>query len=80
MESAGSHRGDARLARFILEQGRLGPIAATHQEIAGEIGTAREVISRHLKAFERGGLVSLARGEIRVEDVAGLRRIGERES
>lgn len=80
MESAVFHRVDARLARFILDKGRLGPIAATHQEIAGEIGTAREVISRHLKAFERSGLVSLARGEIRLEDAAGLRRICEREA
>jgi len=39
-------------------------VAAT--AIAGELGTAREVVSRILKDFERRGWIALARGEIAV--------------
>ncbi|HHJ35900.1 MAG TPA: Crp/Fnr family transcriptional regulator [Gammaproteobacteria bacterium] len=42
------------------------PIAATHQELANELGTAREVVSRHLKRFEEQGWVSLGRGTIQI--------------
>ena len=40
----------------------------THQEIAEELGTAREVISRLLKEMERQGRVTLSRGRIRCLD------------
>ncbi|MTW17900.1 helix-turn-helix domain-containing protein [Rhodoplanes serenus] len=49
-------------------------LSITHQQLAAEIGSAREVISRHLKTFERRGWVSLARGRIEVHDAASLRR------
>ncbi|WP_245421844.1 Crp/Fnr family transcriptional regulator [Rhodoplanes serenus] len=49
-------------------------LSITHQQLAAEIGSAREVISRHLKTFERRGWVSLARGRIEVRDAASLRR------
>jgi CRP/FNR family transcriptional regulator len=49
-------------------------LSITHQQLAAEIGSAREVISRHLKTFERRGWVSLARGRIEVCDAASLRR------
>ncbi|MBI1224540.1 MAG: helix-turn-helix domain-containing protein [Bacteroidetes bacterium] len=41
-----------------------GQIAVTHQELAIEIGTAREVVSRTLKQWERDGRVSLGRGVV----------------
>jgi CRP/FNR family transcriptional regulator len=59
---------DRRLARFLIERGAKGPIAATHQEIAAELGTAREVISRLLKHFEAQGLVRLERRQIEIAD------------
>ena len=42
------------------------PISATHQELANEIGTAREVVSRHLKRLEEQGLLNLGRGTIQI--------------
>ena len=44
---------DARLARVLLECDARGVARVTHQEISVELGTAREVVSRHLKRFER---------------------------
>ena len=68
---------DARLADWLLQtRAREGStIHHTHQEAAVELGTAREVVSRQLKEFERQGLVSLARGRIEVREPAALRRI-----
>jgi CRP/FNR family transcriptional regulator len=59
---------DKRLARFLIERGATGPIAATHQVIAAELGTAREVVSRLLKQFEADGLVKLERRQIEITD------------
>lgn len=52
-------------------------VQATHQDIANEIGSAREVISRNLKELERGGLLRLGRGEIRILERAKLLRMNE---
>jgi len=66
-------RGDARLARRLLESSTAsGEVVATHQQLAAELGTAREVVSRFLKEFERRGLVRLARGHIVIADRAAL--------
>ena len=73
MQSAVFHRVDARLARLLLAA--AAPIGATHREIAAELGTAREVVSRHLDAFERRGLVRRGRGAIEIVDRAGLDRL-----
>ncbi len=59
---------DRRLARFLIERGANGPISASHQEIAAELGTAREVVSRLLKQFESEGLVRLERRQIAIAD------------
>ena len=59
---------DRRLARYLAEHGKAGPIAASHQEIASELGTAREVVSRLLKQFEGDGLVRLERRQIMVNE------------
>lgn len=68
------HRVDLRLAAWLAERAPPdGVISATHQVIAAELGTAREVVSRILKEFERRGWLRLARGEIRLEDVPALR-------
>jgi len=63
---------DTRLARTLIERARDGLVGATHQELAVELGSAREVVSRTLKAFERRGLVTLSRGEIRIAARARL--------
>jgi CRP/FNR family transcriptional regulator, anaerobic regulatory protein len=67
------HSIDLRLARFLLEnKGSDGRIDATHQRVAVELGTAREVVSRQLKEFERRGWVALHRGRIDVVDADPL--------
>jgi len=38
----------------------------THEELALDIGSAREVVSRHLKSLEQQGLVSTGRGNIQL--------------
>lgn len=42
-------------------------LSATHQKIANDLGSSREVISRLLKELERQGDVELGRNEIRVK-------------
>ncbi|MFO1402848.1 MAG: Crp/Fnr family transcriptional regulator [Steroidobacteraceae bacterium] len=64
---------DIRLARRLLELGEpAGALALTHQALAAELGTAREVISRQLKEFERRGWVRLERGQVGIVDRAAL--------
>lgn len=66
-------RMDRRLAACLLDRARGGAeLAATHQDLAVELGSAREVVSRLLKEFERKGWVELARGRIRLLDRAAL--------
>ena len=50
-------------------------IMATHEQIAGEINSSREVVSRMLKQFEKEGLICLGRGQIRILDRAALEDI-----
>lgn len=47
----------------------------THEGIAKDMGTAREVISRTLKQFQNQGLVELGRGKITILDAEGIRKI-----
>ncbi len=64
---------DARLADFLLHQPDPGHILITHQELATDIGSAREVVSRHLKAFENNGWIAKRRGSITILNAAALR-------
>jgi CRP/FNR family transcriptional regulator len=76
IEEVAFRRIDTRLARFLVDHcDREGKLDATHQALAVELGTAREVVSRQLKEFERRGLVALARGGLSLTDREGLRRI-----
>ncbi len=64
-----------RLARTLLARESCGVVEATHQAIAGELGSAREVVSRMLERFEREGLIAIERGRIVIRDSEALRRI-----
>ena len=66
---------DVRLAIALLGMHRDGKEKITHQELAVELGTAREVVSRHLKRFESKGWLRLARGRIKVTDPEGLESV-----
>ncbi len=58
---------DIRVARLLIERANDdGVLTLTHQQLAVELGTAREVVSRQLKEFEKRGLVSLSRGRIQL--------------
>lgn len=64
-----------RLARTLLALARDGRVGLTHEALAAEIASAREVVSRQLKAFERDGIVLLARGAVELRDRAALERL-----
>ena len=68
---------DTRLAAVLLKLHDSGLAEVTHQELAVELGTAREVVSRHLKRFEKDGLLDLGRGHITVIEPIALRRIAD---
>lgn len=60
---------DVRLAyRLISLAGSGEEITATHQQLAGELGTAREVVSRVLNDFQKRGLITQTRGHIVIRD------------
>ncbi len=66
---------DARLARVLLDCDGRDVARITHQEISVELGTAREVVSRHLKRFELERWVDLGRGRVTIIDRVGLEKI-----
>jgi CRP/FNR family transcriptional regulator len=67
---------DKRLAGYLLTRADGdGIILSTHENLALEIGTAREVVSRHLKALESRGLVDLHRGRVHIRDIQALRAL-----
>lgn len=64
---------DKRVAEFLLDRGQMqNPVVVTHQEIASELGSSREVISRIIEDFSRRGIVHSARGSIEVQDFDAL--------
>ena len=71
------HRTDLRLARW-LGRGLEKNINKKQNEIAQELGTAREVVSRSLKAFEGWGWIKIGRGTVSILDREALRRHGNR--
>lgn len=78
VEEVAFGRLDIRLARFLSDRaGPGGAVIATHQMLAQELGTAREVISRQLKEFERRGLVRVGRGRVDIADAAGLAQLAK---
>ncbi len=67
---------DIRLAQKLLElQDDDQGLQATHQQLAAELGTAREVISRQLQEFQRRGWVELSRGLVRILDEDALKKL-----
>jgi CRP/FNR family transcriptional regulator len=64
---------DQRLAALLLGKGKV--IHTTHQALADELGSVREIVSRLLKSFAEQGLVALGREQIEIMDPARLRRV-----
>ncbi len=64
---------DKRIAEFLISRkSNKNEVKITHQEIAGDLGTSREVVSRILKDFEHEQLVNLSRGTILIKNLDGL--------
>jgi CRP/FNR family transcriptional regulator len=61
---------DQRLASLLLAKGET--VQATHQALADELGSVREIVSRLLRAFEDKGWVDLARERIQITDRTAL--------
>jgi CRP/FNR family transcriptional regulator len=74
LDEVAFHSLDARLAKLLLEVDTE-TINRTHQLIADELGTAREVVSRQLKRFEQKGWVALGRGHIEISDRTKLEKL-----
>ena len=73
-------RMDQRIAGFLAEMANItqsDTIALSHQEVADNLGTAREVVSRILKYLENDQLVQVMRKEIRIRDLEGLEKLAE---
>lgn len=70
-------RMDIRLAQKLAELSRDGTtVRATHQQMAAELGTAREVVSRQLQEFQRRGWVAQSRGTIELLDKRSVAALG----
>jgi len=66
---------DQRLANLLCN--KSGPISSTHQAIADELGSVREIVSRLLKSFAEQGWIKLGREQIDIIDAPALRRFAD---
>jgi CRP/FNR family transcriptional regulator len=74
VEEVAFTRLDQRLARLLVA--RNDPVvSATHQQLADELGSVREIVSRLLKGFAAQGLVSLGREQITIINAPGLQKL-----
>jgi len=75
VEAIAFQRLDQRLARVLVARGPV--VTATHQALADEIGSVREIVSRLLRSFEDKGWVRLGRARIDITDAQSLRAHAE---
>ena len=75
LESLAFQTVEARLAERLLslEQPGTATIQITQAELAAQLGTAREVVSRRLETWGKRGLVETGRGTVKIIDREGLR-------
>ena len=74
LDEVAFHSLDTRLAKLLLDSGSAS-ISRTHQLIADELGTAREVVSRQLKRFEQKSWVTLGRGHVEISNRTELEKL-----
>ncbi|WP_374326217.1 Crp/Fnr family transcriptional regulator [Azonexus sp.] len=74
VEEVAFARLDQRLAKLILAR-QADTLSITHQQLADELGSVREIVSRLLKGFAAQGLVSLGREQLTVTDRDGLNKL-----
>jgi CRP/FNR family transcriptional regulator len=73
IEAVAFQKLDSRLAATLLGHGAQ--LRATHQALADELGTVREMVTRLLHRFERAGWVELSRECITIKDSVALRHL-----
>lgn len=64
VEEVAFGRMDERLMEYLIEKSENDLLETTHQKIANDLGTSREVVSRLLKDFERKQRLRLSRNSI----------------
>lgn len=70
---------DQRIAQALLSRGST-TVRITHEQLAGEINSTREAVSRILKDMERQSLIRLGRGQITLSDPDALRMLAGEEN
>jgi len=75
VEAVAFRRLDQRLATTLLKQGTV--VRLTHQQLADELGSAREIVTRVLGHFADDGLIRSGRQEIEILDADGLRALAD---
>lgn len=74
VEEVAFARLDQRLAKLLLSRNE--PVLnITHQQLADELGSVREIVSRLLKGFAAQGLVALGREQLSITDRSGLQKM-----
>lgn len=73
VEAVAFKRLDQRLAALLLQRGPK--LRVTHQQLADELGSVREIVSRIIGGFADQGLVKTGREQITILDEGGLRRV-----
>lgn len=73
IDAVAFHKLDRRLAGALLGRGQQ--LNLTHQALADELGTVREIVTRLLRRFEREGWVTLGREQIQIVNSAALRAL-----
>ena len=74
VEEVAFSRLDQRLAKLLLARNEV-VLNVTHQQLADELGSVREIVSRLLKGFSAQGLVTLGREQLTIADRAGLQKM-----
>jgi CRP/FNR family transcriptional regulator len=78
IEEVAFSRIDVRLAQRLLQLADAhGNVTATHQDLANELGSAREVISRQITEFQRRGWIRALRGSVEIADQGALAKLAE---
>ncbi|QKT04958.1 Crp/Fnr family transcriptional regulator [Ectothiorhodospiraceae bacterium 2226] len=75
VEEVAFRRLDERLAQLLVKRGPV--LSETHQKLADDLGSVREIVSRLLRSFEGRGWVRLERERITVLDVEALERLAQ---
>jgi CRP/FNR family transcriptional regulator len=80
IEDIAFQRMDIRLAQKLLDLKQGDTVKATHQQLAAELGTAREVISRQLSEFQRRDWIKQTRGNVELLDAASIAKLAQSEA